>query len=125
MKIENDYRANLINTETYRQEKDFIQFITVFANLKTNLEMYKLNYKTGNSDAFSAGLFRVIQYYRQILKAFTEIEYKYEGKSTYNTVFKGEYESIIGFANLYLEEDHNLKLSKDLVYTILELEKRI
>lgn len=124
LKIENDYRANLINTETYRQEKDFIQFITVFANLKTNLEMYKLNYKTGNSDAFSAGLFRVIQYYRQILKAFTEIEYKYEGKSTYNTVFKGEYESIIGFANLYLEEDHNLKLSKDLVYTILELEKK-
>jgi len=122
LKIENDYRASLINTETYRQEKDFIQFITIFANLKTNLEMYKLNYKTANSDAISGGLFRIIQYYRQLLKAFKEIEYKYQRNSTYNSVFKKEYQSILGYAALYLDEDHNLKLSKSLVNTILELE---
>ncbi|HNS30540.1 MAG TPA: hypothetical protein PKL52_08415 [Tenuifilaceae bacterium] len=124
LKIENDYRAGLINAETYRQERDFINFITIFANLKNHLEVYSLNYRTGNTDAISGSLFKLLQYYRQLLKAHEEIVFKYRGNSTFNNVFRKEYESIIGYASLYHDEDHNLKRLKDLAYTLVQLEKQ-
>ena len=123
LKIENDFRAGLINAETYRQEKDFIGFITVFANLKNHLEVYSLNFKTGNSDAISGSLFKLLQYYRQLLKTHDEILFKYRGNSTFSNVFRKEYESIIGYAALYLNEDHNLKRLYSLVQTLVGLEK--
>jgi len=121
-KIENDFRTGLINAETYRQEKDYINFLTVFANLKNHLEVYGLNYKTGNTDAIGGSLFRLLQYYRQLLKTFEELKYKYKGNTTYQNVFCKEYESILGYASLYLDDDHNLKQLKQLVKTVIELE---
>ena len=123
LKIENDYRLGLINSETYRQEKDFINFLTVFANLKNHLDVYGLNYKTGNGDAIKGSLFRILQYYRQLLRTFKEAQYKYRGNSAFQAVFGKEYESITGFASLYLDEDHNLKSLKDLVNTLVLLEE--
>lgn len=122
LKIENDYRASLINVETYRQEKDYINFLTVFANLKNHLEVYGLNYKTGNTDAIGGSLFRLLQYYRQLLKTYDEIKFKYKGNSTYQNIFSKEYESILGYASLYLDGDHNLQQLKLLVKTLLKLE---
>jgi hypothetical protein len=122
LKIENDFRAGLINAETYRQERDFINFLTVFANLKNHLEVYSLNYRTGNTDAISGSLFRLLQYYRQLLKTHQEIQFKYRGNSTFKNVFNAEYESILGYASLYLNEDHNLKRLQELVKTLVQLE---
>ncbi len=124
LKIENDYKAGLINTETYRQEKDFIGFITIFANLKNHLEVYSLNYKTGNTDAISGSLFKLAQYYRQLIKAHDEIRFKYKNNSTYQNVFRSEYESILGYASLYLNDDHNLKRLQKLVSTLITLDQK-
>jgi len=121
-KIENDFRAGLINAETYREEKDYINFLTVFANLKNQLEVYGLNYKTGNTDAIGGSLFRLLQYYRQLRKTYDEIKFKYKGNSTYQNIFSKEYESILGYAALYLDGDHNLQQLKQLVTTLLNLE---
>lgn len=125
LRIENDYKAALINAETYRQEKDFISFITVFSNLKGMMETYSLNIRMGNPDAITNGLFKVLQTYRQLLKMYDEIEFKYRNNSTFLTVFKAEYTSILGFASLYLEDDQNLKQTKNLVKTMVDLEKEM
>ncbi|MGE0079644.1 MAG: hypothetical protein AB7S48_17420 [Bacteroidales bacterium] len=122
LKVENDYRQGLINAETYRQEKDFTTFLTVFANFKNHLDVYNLNYRTGNTDAIAGSLFRVMQYYRQLIKAFEEMKFKYRGNNTFLSVFNPEYESILGFASLYLDDDHNLKSTKELVNTLIRLE---
>ena len=122
LKIENDFRTGLINADTYRQEKDFIGFLTVFANLKNHLEVYSLNYKTGNTEAISVSLFRLLQFYRQLLKTNDEILFKYKGNSAFYSVFKKEYESILGYAALYLDDDHNLKNLKSLVQSLVYLE---
>ncbi len=122
LKVENDYRQGLINAETYRQEKDFTTFLTVFANFKNHLDVYNLNYRTGNTDAISGSLFRVMQYYRQLIKAFEEMKFKYKGNNTFSSIFYREYESVLGFASLYLDDDHNLKSTKDLVNTLIRLE---
>ncbi len=125
LKVENDYRQGLINAETYRQEKDFTAYLTVFANLKNHLDVYNLNYRTGNTDAISGSLFRVMQYYRQLIKAYDEMKFKYKGNSTFGSVFNREYESILGFASLYLDNDHNLKSTKELVNTLIKLENSV
>lgn len=122
LKYENDFRLGLINSETYRQEKDFTTFLTVFANFKNHLDVYNLNYRTGNTDAISGSLFRVMQYYRQLIKAFEEMKFKYKGNNTFISIFNREYESVLGFASLYLDGDHNLKSTKDLVNTLIRLE---
>lgn len=125
LRIENDFKAGLINGETYRQEKDFISFLSVFSSLKGMMEVYSLNYRMGNSDAITNGLFKVLQGYRQLLKLYDEIEFKYRNNSTFLTVFKSEYTSILGFASLYLEDDQNLKQTKNLVKTMVALEKEM
>ena len=122
LKVENDFRQGLINAETYRQEKDLLNFLNIFAQLKNHLDIYSLNYRTGNNDAISVSLFRVMQYYRQLQKAYEEMKYKYRGNNTFSTVFNQEYESILGFASLYMDNDHNLKSTKNLVNTLVRLE---
>lgn len=120
--IENEYRQNLINGETYRQERDFIAFLTVYANLKNHIDVYTLNSRTGNADATAGSLFRVMQYQRQLLKTFEAMQYKYRGNSTFTSIFEPEYRSILGFAALYLDNDHNLRSIKELVETLTKLE---
>lgn len=122
LRIENDFKAGLINSESYRQEKDFISFLSVFASLKNMMEVYSLNYRMGNPDAITNGLIKVLQGYRQLLKLYDEVEFKYRNNSTFLTVFKSEYTSILGFASLYLEDDQNLKQVKNLVKTMVALE---
>ena len=125
LRIENDFKSGLINAETYRQERDFINFLTVFANLKSMMEVYSLNYRMGNPDAITNGLLKVLQSYRQLLKLYEEVEFKYRNNSTFLAVFKAEYTSILGFASLYLEDDQNLKQTKNLVKTMVDLEKEL
>ncbi len=122
IKVENDFRQGLISTETYRQEKNLLNFLNIFAQLKNHLDVYNLNYQSGNNDAISVSLFRVMQYYRQLQRAYEETKFKYRGNNTFSTIFNREYESILGFASLYLDNDHNLKSTKNLVSNLVRLE---
>jgi hypothetical protein len=63
-----------------------------------------------------------MQYYRQLQRAYEETKFKYRGNNTFSTIFNREYESILGFASLYLDNDHNLKSTKNLVSTLVRLE---
>jgi len=122
IQIENDYNSGLINEDTYRLENDFLDFLTVFANLKKTLEMYNLNFKTGNSDAISNSLFNIVQYYRQLLETYRHNKFKYRQNSTFNRIFEPEYESIIGYADIYLEKDHYLTNCRNLAETNLTID---
>jgi hypothetical protein len=122
IQIENDFNSGLINENTYLLEKDFIQFLTIFANLKKTLEMYNLNFKTGNSEAISNSVFNIVQYYRQLLETYRQFKFKYRNNSTFHRVFEPEYESILGYADIYLEKDHYLTNCKNLAESTLELD---
>lgn len=122
IKIENDFNAGLINEDTYQQERDFLDFLTIFANLKKTLEMYNLNFKTGNSDAISTSIFKVVQYYRQLLKTFQQYQFKYRRNSTFHNVFEPEYKSILGYAEIYLEKDHYLNNCRELAEATIQLD---
>lgn len=121
--IENNYRDKLISEDTYRQEKNFTDFLTVFANFKNNLELYTLNARTGNADAAKIALGSVVQGYISLIQEYDVVNFKYKSNSTFKSTFKTEYASIVDFAGFYLENDHNLRSIKSMSNTLLSLNK--
>lgn len=119
--IENNYRNKLISEETYKQEKDFIEFLTVFANFKSKLELYTLNARMGNADAAMNALGTTIQHYNSILDEYQRIQFKYKDNKTFQNIFKSEYTSIVDFASFYFENDHNLRAAKQMIATMRKI----
>ncbi|MGV3642046.1 MAG: hypothetical protein ACO1NZ_16095 [Adhaeribacter sp.] len=124
-KISNAHDAGLVNSETFRQEMFFIEFLRHFADLKQHLNSYKLNYRNNMSEANSKSLFAIIQNYKTLKGLQRLREKEFAKNSTFQNIFKPEYQSIISSADLYLEEDHNLKNAKELVLTLMELENEL
>ena len=123
LKVENDFRQGVITPETYRQERDFAAFLTVFATFKNHLEVYKLNYRSGNTDAVAGSLFTLMQHYRGLVKSYAEMQYKYKGNLAFASLFAPEYQRIIGFADQYLADDYNLRSVQELVKTLGAIEQ--
>lgn len=123
LKVENDFRQSIITPETYRQERDFADFLTVFATFKNHLDVYKLNYRSGNTDAIAGSLFTLMQHYRGLVKSFAEMQFKYKGNNAFASVFAPEFQRIIGFADQYLSDDYNLRSVHELVKTLFALEQ--
>ncbi len=123
VRVENNYNNGLISEETYRQEKEFIIFLSAFAAFKSNLEMYRLNFKMGNTEAAMNGLSNLAQQYRMLLRIYHDTNFKNRENNMFQHIFKQEYLSNIEYAELYLEEDHNLKSVKDLVRTMTHIER--
>ncbi len=121
--IENSYRNGLINEESYKLEKDYISFLTAFANLKSHIELYTTNNRMGNTDAAFNGLTNIVQQYRSLLKQYDEVLFRNRENKLFTNVFRQEYLSIIDYAGLYLEGDHQLKAAKDLVRTMMNMER--
>ncbi|GEO06387.1 hypothetical protein AAE02nite_40510 [Adhaeribacter aerolatus] len=124
-KITNAHDAGLVKDETFKQEMFYIEYLRTFAELKQNLNHYKLNYRNNISEANSKTLFSIIQSYRNIKSLQRQREKEFAKNSTFQTIFKPEYQAVAASADLYLEGDHNLKNSKELVLTLLELDTEI
>ncbi|WP_266204171.1 hypothetical protein [Pontibacter kalidii] len=122
LKIQAAYDQQLINDETFRQEKLFVEFLRSFADMKHNLNTYRLNYRNNSADINAKNLFGIVQEYKRLKGIFDAREKEFAKNSTYQNIFRSEYESILVNADLYLEGDHNLKNGKLLVNTLRELE---
>jgi hypothetical protein len=121
-KIQNAYEQQLVNDETFRQEKLFVEFLRVFAEMKQQLNIYRLNYRNNSPEINARNLFAIIQEYKRLKATMDAREAEFKTNSTYKNIFKNEYQSILTNADLYLEADHNLKSGKLLVNTLRELE---
>ncbi|WP_439881480.1 hypothetical protein ACSX1A_20410 [Pontibacter sp. MBLB2868] len=121
-KIQNAYEHKLVNDETYRQEKLYVEFLRVFAEMKQNLNTYRLNYRNNSPEVNAKNLFGIIQEYKRLKSTFDAREKEFDKNTTYQNIFRTEYEAILGNADLYLEADHNLKNGKVLVNTLRDLE---
>ncbi|NDK57704.1 hypothetical protein [Pontibacter fetidus] len=121
-KIQNAYEQQLVNDETYRQEKLFVEFLRVFAEMKQHLNIYRLNYRNNSPEINAKNLFAIIQEYKRLKATMDNREAEFKTNSTYKNIFRPEYQSILTNADLYLEADHNLKSGKLLVNTLRDLE---
>lgn len=121
-KIQRIYDEKVINEETYRQEMKFLEFLTAFANLKLDVELYTMNYQNAVMDDFSRSLFIILQKYRGLKNIYKTRLAEFKGNSLFSTDFKSQYESILLNTELYLDRDNNLKNVKNLVNTLYEFE---
>ncbi len=121
-KIQAAYEQQLVNDETYRQEKLFVEFLRVFAEMKQHLNIYRLNYRNNSPEINAKNLFAIIQEYKRLRTTQDAREKEFKNNSAYKNIFKPEYQAILTNADLYLEADHNLKSGKLLVNTLRELE---
>lgn len=124
-KIQTAYEQKLVNDETYRQEKLFVEYLRVFAEMKQHLNIYRLNYRNNSPEINAKNLFAIIQEYKRLKTTLDAREKEMVSNSTYNNIFKPEYEAILANADLYLDADHNLKNGKMLVNTLRELENNL
>ena len=122
LRIENEYSKGLVSNETYNLEKNFLDFLKSFYDLKRSIELYKLNFKVAGSNGTANSLMQVALSYRQLLRLNRDHNAMNASNSTYATVFKPEYNTVQGYAGLYLEEDINLKSTRELVLAINEAE---
>jgi hypothetical protein len=121
--VENNYRDKLISDDTYKQEKTFTDFLTIFANFKSQIELYTLNARTGNIDAANNALGSIVQSYVGLLNEYNLINFKYKDNNIFIKSFKTEYASIIDFASYYLENDPILRGVKGLCSTLIDMNK--
>lgn len=121
VKVENAKNLGLIKDEPYRQEKYFIEFLEVFNQLKNSLNLYKLNYEIRNTDAITINLFTIIQDFGNLKRTYQQRLTRFKDNPTFQKLFKSEYESIYGNAELYLEKDANLKNCKEIVDLLWDL----
>ncbi|MDR0384859.1 MAG: hypothetical protein LBH60_02130, partial [Prevotellaceae bacterium] len=121
--VENNYRDKLISDDTYKQEKTFTDFLTIFANFKSQIELYTLNARTGNIDAANNALGSIVQSYVGLLNEYNLINFKYKDNNIFIKSFKSEYASIIDFASYYLENDPILRGIKGLCATLIDLNR--
>jgi len=122
LRIENEYSKGLVSNETYNLEKNFLDFLKSFYDLKRSIELYKLNFKVSGSNGTANSLMQIALSYRQLLRLNRDHDAMNIGNTTYATVFKPEYNTVQGYAGLYLEEDINLKSTRELVLAINEVE---
>jgi hypothetical protein len=123
IRIEQAYTAGLVTDDAYKQEKLFVEFLRNFSDLKQNLNNYRLNYKNNSPEANAKTLFAVIQDYKRLKTLASQRDREFARNSTYQRIFKNEYQSILASADGYLESDHNLKNGKELVNTVLDLDQ--
>jgi hypothetical protein len=122
--VENNYRDKLISDDTYKQEKTFTDFLTIFANFKSQIELYTLNARTGNIAAANNALGGIVQSYVGLLNEYNLINFKYKDNNIFIKSFKSEYASIIDFASYYLENDPTLRGIKVMCSTLIDLNRK-
>ncbi|MHA6249661.1 hypothetical protein ACXYMU_17090 [Pontibacter sp. CAU 1760] len=121
-KVQLAYDNKFLNEEAYRQEKLYIEFLKIFAEMKLSLNSYRLNYRNNSPESNAKNLFGIVQEYKRLQGTFDTREAAFKENRIYQKVFRAEYEAILNNANLYLEADHNLKNGKLLVNTLRTLE---
>ena len=115
------YQDGLINRETFIQEKNLIQFLEIFAQLKLDINNYKLNYKNEVTEDFSRNYFLIIQRYRELKKTYKSRLEEFSGNPLFENEFKKQYKSVLNDASLYLGKNYQLKDVKALVNTMFQL----
>jgi len=108
IKIQNAFENELINKTTYNQELKLIEFLEFFADLKLNINNYKLNLKNNITNDYSKNLFVILKIYRDLLKAKNLRLIQFHGDNEFENEFLPKYESVITTAGLYLNEQNSL-----------------
>ncbi len=108
LKITDAHAKELLNRTSYEQELKLIDYLTVFADLKLQINNYKLNKSSDVNSDQSKILFNILRLYRNLLKMKGIRMVQYANNSEFKNEFLPKYESAINTAGLYLNAQNTL-----------------
>lgn len=115
-------QGNIPNKSTYLQEMKFLEFLEKFAELKSQVNTYRLNKKNELTSDYSRTMLLLSEQYTDLLKTFQSRETEFKTDANYLNSFREKYENILNKAGLYFDMDNQLKATKDLVGSLLLLD---
>ncbi len=122
VKNETDYKQGLISSDIYIQEKNLIDFLTAFAQLKLDVNNYQLDYKAKITDDYSIELFIILQDYWRLRNTYKTIAKANKNNPLFINEFKPIYDMFLSKAQLYLEANASLRNIKEMVNILYDLE---
>ncbi len=120
--IKEAYENELISKDTYVQELELIEFLDAFAQLKLNINAYKLNYDSDVSNSFAKNYYLILRDYRELRMIYNMRLREFRASKLFANQFKSKYESILVNAQIYLEGNTSLRNIRELVNTLFEFE---
>lgn len=121
---ETEYKNKLRSREVYLQEKSLIDFLSHYVQLKKDIAIYELNYKTKTTEDFTIQLFNVLQDYWKLKNTFDIIDKSNKDDSLYKNQFKPIYQRYLVNASLQFEYNSELRAVREHVETIHYLENQ-
>lgn len=115
-------QGNIPNKSTYHQEMKFLEFLEKFAELKSQVNTYRLNKKNELTSDYSRTMLLLSEQYTDLLKTFQARETEFKTDANYLNSFREKYQNILDKAGLYFDMDNQLKATKDLVNVLLLLD---
>ncbi len=107
-KIKDAHEKELINKTSYEQEFKLIDYLSIFADLKLQINNYKLNKSSDVNSDQSKLLFNILRLYRNLIKVKNLRIAQYANNSEFENEFLPKYESAISAAGLYLNAQNTL-----------------
>ena len=115
-------KGNIPNKNTYHHEIKFLEFLEKFAELKSQVNTYRLNKKNELTSDYSRTMLLIAEQYIDLQKSYRACETEYKNDATYKSSFRDKYQNILDKAGLYLEMDNPLKSTKEMVAALLCLD---
>ncbi len=115
-------QGNIPNKIAYNHELLFLEFLEQFAELKSQVNTYRLYKKNELSNDFSRTMLLLSELYLDLLKTFESREKEFNDEPNFCNSFRSKYQHILNKAGLYFEFDIPLKNVKQLVNSIMLLD---
>jgi hypothetical protein len=106
-----------------QQDAYYDGFCKAFEELSSFFNTYRAASSGSNSDEAFYGFSGVTQQYHTLLKIYDEVSFKYRHDAIFDAIFRREYLEVIEEADLLLEADVPLRLLKDMVRTMVHIER--
>jgi hypothetical protein len=105
-----------------QQDAYFEGFCKAFASFCASFGDYRASPDL-TSDAGFSGFSGVTQQYHTLLKIYDEVSFKYRHDEAFDTIFRPGYLDVLDEAELLLEADAPLRSLKDMVRTMVHIER--
>jgi hypothetical protein len=105
-----------------QQDAYFEGFCKAFASFCSSFDAWRAAPEL-TSDAGASGFSGVTQQYHTLLKIYDEVSFKYRHDEAFDTIFRPMYLDVLDETELLLEADAPLRSLKDMVRTMVHIER--
>ncbi len=121
-KLSMDLAKGVINKEIYELEKEFLEYLKLYAQFQMDLNNYLLNLENKTTEDFSKFYYYLVRDYWRMKNYYKIVAQARKDNKIYKEEFKPLYDKFLMRVNMHLEQNTDLQKIRDLVGTLYYLE---